>query len=132
MLHFAALQWLFVIPWLRIRRFHNWNFWKFKSLHNFKTPVMVFKRNYLKNMAKRKLKLWTFQEVRGQELLDNFSKPFHTCAQRKKLTPKNFLLQFSCFTSLLRSFHSISGGIANEREEMFWTHIFCPPPQKNY
>lgn len=49
----------------------------------------------------------------------------------KKSYPKIlFLLQFSYFTLLLRSCHSIFGGIANKREETFWTHIFCPLQKK--
>lgn len=119
---------------------HDWGYsnlnlnLNIKLSHSFKTPIIVFKRNYLKqNCCKKAMhenKNRTFQEVRSRELLDNFRGPLHAYAQQKKLPPIFVLFQFSYFTLLLRSCHSIFGGIANKREETFWTHIFYPLQKK--
>ena len=63
---------------------------------SFKTPIIVFKRNYLKQNGCKKAmhenKNRTFQEVRSRELLDSFRGPFHAYAQQKKLPPIFFFI----------------------------------------
>ena len=88
---------------------HDWGYSNFnlnlniKLSHSFKTPIILFKRNYLKqNCCKKAMhenKNRTFQEVRSRELLDNFRGPFHAYAQQKKLPPI-FFFYFNFLTSL--------------------------------